>query len=91
MLVLGSFLTTRKDVRAVQHFDMRLQRILSRRVLPLDPGGEAVGQFVEGTRVLAFNLAPAPKVIGQFLQLLALLLQLQVKNLQLVHELTAHL
>lgn len=70
---------------------MRLQCTLSHRVLPLDPGGEAVGQFVEGTRILAFNLAPAPKVISQLLQLLALLLQLQVKNLQLVHKLTAHL
>lgn len=75
----------------MQHFYTWLQRIVSHPVLPLDPGGEAVGQFVEGTRILAFNLAPAPKVIGQFLQLLALLLQLQVKYLQLVHKLTTHL
>lgn len=66
-------------------------RVPLHRDLPPGPGGEAVGQFVEGTRVLAFDLAPAPQVIGQFLQLLALLLQLQVKNLELVHKLTTHL
>lgn len=60
----------------MQHFYMQLQCVLSHRVLPLDPGGEAVGQFVEGTCILAFNLAPAAKIISQFLQLLALLLQL---------------
>lgn len=90
MLLLGSFLTTREEVKS-QPCSVSPCAFYAHRVLPLDPGGEAVGQFVEGTRILAFNLAPAPKVIAQLLQLLALLLQLQVENLQLVHKLRAHL
>lgn len=75
----------------MQHLQRWLQVFLSHRVLPLDPGGESVGQFFKGTRVLAFDLAPPPHVVHQVLQLLALLLQLQVKYLQLVHKLATHL
>lgn len=49
--------------------------------------GEPLGEFVESSRILGFNVAPAPQKLREVRQLLLFHLHLRVQNLYLVSQL----